>query len=422
MARDYQGALAELDEAPTGPDAVLVYLERGLLLHYDRQFGASNLAFQAAEDLIDELYTRSLTNEGLALLTSDNVRPYDGQEFERVMIFFYRALNYIGLGLTDDALVEARKANLALEQYTRDLEDPAYGDDPFMEYVTGLLYEWGGETNDAYVSYKKAELAYQAMREAGGPPVPRSLRTALIRTAARLGFADDVARWRAAYPDASPEPLPEGMGEVLLVIETGFVPPLEPVRADVPILETDRRDDDSVYHVAGSAYHRIGRYERGDTRIAYWLSIAYPTFPDLPPHIVGVTLEDGDQGRPLELVSDLATNARQNFRDRQGTILIRTIARAIFKYLAKRKTEEKLGTGAGLVVNLLGAITEQADVRSWRNLPYRVYLGQVRLPEGTHDLVLTADGRGRSAVDHVRLEGVEVRAGTTTWLTYRFFE
>jgi hypothetical protein len=422
VARDYERALAELDETPSGPDAVLVHLERGLLLHYDRRFDASNQAFEAAEVLIDELYTRSLTNEGLALVTSDNVRPYDGAEFERVMVHFYRALNYVGLGLTDDALVEARKANLALDLYTRDLDDPAYGDDPFLQYVTGLLYEWGGEVNDGYVSYKKAEEAYRAGVEDGGPSVPTSLTRGLIRLAEWLGFVDEASAWRERYPEADPDPLSAEMGEVLLVVETGFVPPLEPVRVDIPILKTDRRDHDSVYHVAGSAVHRIGRYERGDTSIAYWLSIAYPVLSEVPPSVAGVTLEADDLVRPLEVVSDLRINARRNFQDRQSTILIRTIARGLLKYLSKQQAEKEVGKGAGILVNLLGALTEQADVRSWRNLPYRIYLTRVPLPAGTHDLVVTAEGRGPGALDRVRLEGVEVRAGATTWLTYRFFE
>jgi len=417
--RDYPAALAALEDVDGGPDYLLVLLERGLLLHYGGDFVASNEVFQEAEDLVEELYTKSLSNEALSLLSSDNVRPYDGATFERVMIHYYRALNYIALNAPPDALVEARKANQALAFYTADLDDPAYGDDPFLQLCTGLLYEWGGEWDDALVSYRNAEAAYVAAAERGGPEVPAVLTRSLVRTAERMGANDIAQRYAELYPIGDTLAPGPGEGEIVLLIEVGFVPRLVEERVDIPILKTDRQDASAVWVVSGNAYHRIGSSYR-KTELAYILSIAYPVFTDVPPRTRAVTLELSGQSPELELCSDLDYNAHLNWEDRKSSVILRTIGRAFLKYLAKKQAEDK-DEALGFIVDLLGSITESADVRSWRGLPHDIYALRMPLPEGTHDLTLSArDGRGKP-VDAVTLNGVEVEAGEATWVTYRLF-
>ncbi len=438
VARRYDDALTALDEVEKGGDALLVALERGLVLHYAADYVASNEAFETAERLIDELYTKSLSVEIASLVTSDALRPYDGATFERVMVHVYRALNYIALDAPQSALVEARKANANLELYTDDLADPLYRDDAFVQYVTGLLYADAGEWNDAYVSFQKAEAIYAAQREDGGPRVPEVLVEDLLTTAARLGRSDDVVRWRERYPDVV---LPEhdpSHGTVLVLVESGFVPALSEARIDVPILKTDSREEHDVWLVAGSAYRRVHHRRRPPrAELAYLLSIAYPVFTDVPARVrevdvaVAPSASDPDgvsAGSPALApvravrVSDLAANAERSFRDRESSILIRTIARALLKYIARRKAEDAGGKGLGLVVDILGSVTERADVRSWRNLPRDVFLARMTVPAGIHDLTLTSRSGGGGVVERVTLTGVEVDRGRTRWVSYRLFD
>lgn len=442
VRRDYAGALAELEDVEGGKDRVLVLLERGLLHHYNGDFDASNAVFQEAEDLIDELYTKSISTEVAALVTNDLLKPYDGAEFERVMVHVYRALNYIALDQPDGALVEARKANLALDLYTQDLENPAYGDDPFVEYVTGLLYEWNGEWNDAFVSYQRAIDAYAAAHEQGGPPVPRSLASSALGAARKLGFIDEMEALGERFSEASPPSLGVGEGEAIILVETGFVPQLVEARADVPILESDDVGKDRVFHVAGTAYHRIGHhYDKRKVKLKYILSIAYPVFAAEPPAFGSVALVQATETqdlastdapsdepavtlsspRELEIVSDLAFNAHENFEDREPSILVRTIARALLKYIAKKQAEDAGGGALGLAVDIFGSLTERADTRSWRSLPRDIHLLRVPLPAGTQDLVFRARGPRGEARETVTLRGVHVREGETTWVSYRLY-
>jgi len=64
---------------------------------------------------------------------------------------------------------------------------------------------------------------------------------------------------------------------------------------------------------------------------------------------------------------------------------LRTIVRGLAKYGAKEQAD-KAGKVAGLLANLLGAATEQADTRGWLTLPNRIAMARLRLPPGRYDL------------------------------------
>ena len=67
----------------------------------------------------------------------------------------------------------------------------------------------------------------------------------------------------------------------------------------------------------------------------------------------------------------------------QGLIILgRTLGRALLKYLAYREANKENET-LGLLVNLAGVVTEQADTRSWRTLPNQIYMVRMPLP-GRH--------------------------------------
>ena len=173
---EYQSAIKELEKTGGSEDDVLYLLERALLLHFAGEYTKSNEIFERAERLTEDLYTKSLSHEAGALLTSDLVLPYIPKPFEQMLINYYRALNYIYINSREDALVECRKASHKLAQFAEDDRRP-FRHDAFIEYFTAILYEWGEEINDALVSYKNALDSYRTYRDALGigPPPGLSL-------------------------------------------------------------------------------------------------------------------------------------------------------------------------------------------------------------------------------------------------------
>lgn len=436
--RDYEGALAKIEKPGGKTNKVLYRLERGLIFHYEGQYARSNQEFEKAETLIDELFARSVSREAAALLTNDAIRAYRGEEYERVMIHYYRALNYQYLGEPEEALVECRKANLKLEDYAQQAETRlTYRNDAFVQYVTGMLYQAAGEWNDAYVSYRNAEKGYASYQSAFGVPMPRPLAADLARTAARLGFDDDRQAAVTAHA-LTPQELAAGGAEVMVFAETGFVARKHQYEISLPILEDD--DTGNVWVTSG---YLVDRYHQGPlyrpARVKYWLRLALPEYKPVPSRIRSVRVTTGGRRVNGVLVEDLDAIALKVLAEKQDEILLRTGARALSKYLAAQGVEKLFerdedrkskdddlawkGVGAfmGILANLFGAATEAADTRGWLSLPARIHMARVSLPPGVHDLTLEfLDERGQTVEVHA-FPGVTVTAGRPVFLSYRSY-
>jgi hypothetical protein len=417
--RDYEGALARL-EKPEGKTNKLLYrLERGLIFHYQGQYAASNQEFEKAETLIDELYTRSVSRQLASLVTNDAVIPYSGEEFERAYIHYYRALNYAYLGAPEDALVECRKANLRLADYAQAADyQLSYKNDAFIQYMTGLFYEAQGEWNDAYVSYKDAEQGYQAYQQAFGLAMPPTLHVDLARLAGRLGFAEERAEHLQRYGLDPQDLAPTGGGQVVVFVEQGFVARKRQREIQVPLLKND--DTQEVWNLSDQLCYRYYHPHPFYAEVDYWLKVALPVYQALPSQVHGARLSGGGQAVQGVLVADLDAIAFKTLAEKENSILAKTLARALSKYLLTKKVEKE-NEALGALFNWIGFATEAADTRSWLSLPSRVSLARFSLPAGTVDLTLELlDGRGQTVETQV-FPGVQVAAGKTLFLNYRSF-
>jgi len=165
--QDYDSALKLMDENRDSykeRNAALYYMEEGLLAHFAGRYDESNQSLLKAEEILDELYTRSISKQAASFVINDNTIPYRGEDFEDAMVNLFLALNYAGLGLMEDALVEARQVDNELNIINSRYEDESknvYSEDAFIRFLMGVLYEANDEINDAFISYRKAEEIYR---------------------------------------------------------------------------------------------------------------------------------------------------------------------------------------------------------------------------------------------------------------------
>lgn len=434
---NYADALDRL-EKPSGKTNMLLYrFERGLIFHYQGLYAQSNAEFERAERLIDRLYTRSVSREAAAFLTNDAIVAYRGEEFERVLIHYFRALNYERLGDRQAVLVECRKANLKLASYAQEAEyQLSYKNDAFMQYTTGLFFDSEGEWNDAYISYKDAEKGYRAYREAFGISVPRMLLIDLVRVAQKLGYSDEVRSYTEHYRLRPEELLPPPNGEVIVFIESGFVPRKRQSEMSIPILKDDRGD--AIWVISERAVNRYNnRYVYRDYAVDYWLNLALPHYPTASEPLGAVRLRDEQTSTMGVLAQNLDIIARRTLEQKFDHILLRTVARATAKYLASKSIEktianagddeddkalkEGIGELVGGLFNLLGNATEAADTRGWLSLPRAIHIA--RLPAGGDAAPLqieVLDPQGR-VVHTQALPIVEPAQGNKTFLSTRVF-
>lgn len=449
---EVEEARARLADAGRGTDDLLFALEDGLLLHYAGYPELSNARLAFAEARVDELYTKSISRAMLSLVSSDLILRFEPTGIDPFLIHHYRALNYLELGDPEAAEVEWRRLAFEL-QYAGDQGDAPYLDPPFFEYVAGLGLE-AADPDAAYVAFRRAEAGY---RRVGSRPPPE-LVADLMGLAQRLGHPDHLDEYRRRYAGAASggripggingpgEPGveagsgPADVGEIVVLVEDGFVAPLEEVRAYIPILveQVDglRADEGARLEIArgladgyaAGRYDRVKRRHARRARIAYVLPVAFPTFgrgraafDALTVRADASAVSGYGPGRPLLPVSDLQGEA---FRDRLPGIHVKTIARALTKYVVTRKladeAEKKEGEGAGEAVetigNVVNIVTERADTRAWLGLPHRIWLARITVPPGDYTLTAELDGG-----EELELEIVSLNAGERRFVTARIF-
>ena len=421
---DFDAALIELDADGKG-EAKLPYLfERGLIAHYGDKFDESNRTFELAEITSDDLYTKSISREAVSLLTSDNLRSYAGSQYERLLIHYYRAFNYVYLNMPDDALVECRKASGLLQFYADADENYEFIGAAFIAYLSGILYEWAGDWNDAFIAYRWAERAYKQYGPLG-VPFPQDVGESLVRLAAKLGFQEEFERYAATYGEP-PENIPDS-GELILLYETGFAPfKIEenivfPILKVDPIVQDDAdRDEKEVREYSRTLMSRRNRRYK-EVEIEYLLRVAIPAYRSNRPRIVDIDASTAHGGVSGVLVEDIEAAAMKTFESELPTIMLRTVVRGVLKYLGFRRANQE-GKIAGRLVNLLNVVTESADTRSWQTLPNQIFLVRMRLPAGTHNITLSFSDRANRRVKTDTLKDVVIWKNDKTFLNYRTFE
>ncbi len=388
--------------APKKPD-IPHQFELGLVAHYANRFEESSKAFDIAGDIAEDRYTKSVSKELGSLVTSDKLRPYSGTQYERLLSHYYRALNYVYLNQLEGALIECRRATALINYFKGENEKYDFFGAAFLAHFSGVLFEAAGEWNDALISYKQAAEYYKNAAEKTGVGTPEDIGHALLQLTRRLGFTDEFERYRDQYGEP-PEHL-ENYGELILFYESGYVPPKTETALMFPILKTDKVDDAEKF--VPTLITREGAvYE--EVKLEYLLRVAMPTIGSHRPRFSGIRVAvDGNQETGGVLVEDVENIAIETFNKERPIILFRTLLRGVGKYLIFRQANKK-NEALGILTNLVGVVSEQADTRSWRTLPNQIFMVRMPLPAGTHTLNLSfldANGqlRGSQSVPDIKI-------------------
>ena len=402
--------------APKNPD-IPYQLELGLVAHYANHFAESNQAFDTAGDIAEDRYTKSLTIEASSLITTDKLRPYSGTQYERLLSHYYRALNYVYLNQLDGALIECRRATALINYFKGEDEKYDFFGAAFLAHFSGILFEAAGEWNDALISYKQAAAYYKNATEKTGVNTPEDIGYALLRLTSRLGFADEFERYRNQYGE--PPEHPENYGELILFYESGYVPPKTETALMFPILKTDKVDDAEKF--VPTLITREGLvYE--EVKLEYLLRVAMPTIDSHRPRFSGISVTvDGNQETHGVLVEDVENIAIETFNKERPIILFRTLLRGVGKYLLFRQANKK-NEALGILANLAGVVSEQADTRSWQTLPNQIFMVRMPLPAGTHTLNLSFLGANGQVRGSQPVPDIRINPNQITFWNHRTYE
>jgi hypothetical protein len=408
---------------------VLYLMDKGMVQCLAGQYTDSNDSLSRAEALSEDFYTLRIRSELESFLTSDKALPYEGEEFEKVLLNVLMAMNYAQLGLWDDALVEARKVDHKLTVLAdRNQKRMTYSTDALARYLSGVLYETMGDLGNAFVAYRLAFDAFNQYRQAYGTPVPDMLRQDLLRVSEAVGLTQEHEEYKHAFGGIAwqSEAAAQSLGEVVFITYAGHAPIKRDFLVDIPfsadalglVLATKRYDRNySSDHRAAESilYGLTGRVVR----------VAVPRFVPRPSGIVYteaiITGGDARYTSRSALMENITAIAEKDLEERLFRTAVKAVARAAWKYaLAEAiragvrgavKDKEAgmiVGAVAGALVHIFAIASEESDKRSWATLPDRVHVGRLKVPPGTYDVELRHIGLFGGVVASQTMRGVVV--------------
>ncbi|MFY2564128.1 COG3014 family protein [Corallococcus terminator] len=353
QSEDYPGALAQLDavaQEGSGKDSLLVLLDKGMLLHSAGKWTESNAVLEEAEKLSAQLDGVSVSEEAGALVTNERQRAYRGEDFEKLMISVFQALNYAELGDEEAAMVEVRQVNERLQKMVTEEKKP-YQQLAIARYLGGVIREDQRDWDSAYIDYAKA---YELEPRLGALVEP------LLRLAKYTGRDDVYAALKEKYPEVAHPPLARDESQVVVVVEAGLSPEKQSASRD--------------YGNGGSLIEVPVYRDRGSAP--------------------SVRVKLGDQDERAVTVTSLAEVARLHLDTRIGGMLAKQLASVAVKAglaagLGAATKSEELGVLAFLLLNAGNA----PDLRSWLSLPAEFQVARFRVSAGSHTVRVEAGGR-----------------------------
>lgn len=405
-------------------DRVMYWLNLGTLRHYAGEQEASSDSFIRAEKTMRDLFTKSITQEVSRYVVSETIQDYPGEDYEKILVYLYTALNRIQQQRFSDALVEARRADELLKKIkvAREKEHEVgtlYAQDAFILWLVGLLYETEGSFGDAYLAFRDAHRTYESVyAKHFSVHAPEFLREDLVRSAELAGRSSQAQRWRERYGElAGKRWLEDGWSEVVLICGLGESPAKKEKTIHAPLPD------------------------------GYIVRVALPEIVSKPSRFQGAILHVGERSAPSQLAEPVTGIAVANHEHRMPAITARAVARAAVKYAGtqlageaakaaasgggdkgdeeQKKKKEKRGRLFERLVevtgNVFAAASEHADLRSWTTLPGAFHVARVWVPPGTYAVRIDVQDRGGTTRPLEKTWMVELQSKQRHFLSVRAF-
>jgi len=369
---------------------LLYYFELGELQRLKDRYPDSQSSWTSANERVHSWEAAAkadparVLGDAASFVLNDKSRPYEGHDYEKVMLTTRMALNFLAMSDFDRARVaitqtherEAVIADLRAKEVAAVERDASKRgastsfkelngypvqtiDNPqvnalknsyqsaLSHYLAGFIYEALGETSLAAPGYRQAiEL------QPNQPLLEEGLRGLDQRLTAPK----------------------DGLTDVLFVVESGTAPARESREFPLPI---------PVNHTL------------------ILLPIAFPVMQSTGGMPLPAQLEiDGGQPAPIVPITSVDLMARRALKDEMPGIMlragIRSAGKAVGQYALQHQANQKdnsLLALASIALAVGSYVTESADERTWRTLPSEIAIARTRIAPGSHNVTLqTAAG------------------------------
>lgn len=346
-------------------DDILQMLDLGLLAHYSEFPEVAINYLNQAEKLIEENYSKSITQNISSYILNDNVIDYAGEEYEDIYVNLFKCLTFVSTEDYEKAFVEIRRFNNKLKnlsvkyqnQIYKIKEEANFNDDSYNEenykiqfydsvfarYLSMLLYLYEGDIDSAKIDYNFLVSAFNTQKQLYNFSFPKQ-------------------------------------------IEENFYTKKNNVRLNVIAFSgmAPRKKEESI------------------SNVYYGYKVAFPVMYNMTSEVASIKLIAINQStkeiykKDFEKIECISNIAVDTFKQRQNLIYTKSIARS----LIKASTTAVLGTlkeknDNESIFNLLyyssmiaNQLTEVADIRTSKYFPSSVYVSGIDLPEGNYDIII----------------------------------
>jgi hypothetical protein len=427
---DFDAALAWHED-----DALLGALTAGASSYYAAKYAHSGAILDSAALIADDRITASISKHALSLLTNDMARPYQPRRTERLFVAYYGMLSYTQLGAWEDAAVEARRMVSLLAQYEGDRDDAERPLHAAMQYLAGAVFERAGEKGEAAVAHRAAHSMARGIPAKARPGLDGDGEVLVVvergfvahRTTATIAIRLEDEERDSIRSERVWGRVARRFAERIEGVEAPAAPTADPAPARAPLPASAMafapraaiamaRQAESVPRM--SPRRRVREHDDDDDSR---LSIAFPRLQRTARAWPGALrlIADGAGTPEVRVTASVDAAALADERRERLGLVTRAVARAAVKYAVTKAVKDKKGEVAGTVAQLGANLLERADVRSWHLLPQELELLRLRVPPGSRVLWLEV-GSGEAA-RQIQIPNVEVTAGRVTIVPIRLW-
>jgi len=420
-------------------NALLFHMDLGVLYHYSGQYDSSIAELSQAVKIEDDLFAKSVSNEALSFLTNDNTRPYRGKAYEIVLLHEFLAFDYLALGKYDDALVEAKQAQLYLEATKRKAGKDAknaYVDDGMFRYLSAIIYQLQNQKDDAAISMYQAVKAYKNVTPGLSMPTSVGMQAAtLLKASDRQEDLKELGLTTTPLAEKA-----DGGSEIIFVGQAGRSPTLGQrvywgtyEKDGVLVIHYNNAKGEEVTTVLpapGLPASEVSKASRGrKTRsgTTFHIKFALPSSKAVASQTDFFTLAGEASPNPVrtEALTDLDPLLNQYLEEFHSSMLTRTVIRVVLRTFAAEETKSAV-SGSNPLLNLflnigtdvLADQLEQADTRNWFLLPRTVQMARIPVKPGIHSFTVEAHSTNGQALASKAFDGISVKPGEKKFVFY----
>ena len=401
--KDALQTLRHQSNQENGHSRFLYFVNKGLVLSMMGQYEESNQYFEKAY-LFWEDFKVDYFSEGASYLVNQTLTVYRGEDHEHLILLYYKALNYLKLQKTEEALVECRRLNIRLQQLSdRYASGNEYKHDAFINTLMGIIYEAGKDYNNAFIAYRNAWDAYKNEYESMFHVyAPEQLKTDILRMAWLSDLKDEFQTFKKLFGMSDFQYQANEGGELIFFWHNG----LAPVKTEWGInfmIDHRRGEQLTVYNSSLGLSFSFPKSNyshdqlQGLSRLEFF-HVAFPKYMERPLYFQQASLQANGVTYPLELTEDINKIAFKVLDERMGHEFTRALVRVALKKASEyalRKEDKNMGA----LLGLLNSMTEKADTRNWQTLPHAIYYARVPLPIGKTEITLNLKDKTQNNVD-----------------------